>query len=87
MPDGPDSYLHRVGRAGRFGTSGLAITFVATDEDQELLGKVQARYQSLEIFANLVGLMLESQRCQTLLIRALICVRNCWRSVYVFSYD
>src|SRR5271154_687568 len=43
MPDGPDSYLHRVGRAGRFGTSGLAITFVATDEDQELLQKVQAR--------------------------------------------
>jgi ATP-dependent RNA helicase UAP56/SUB2 len=23
------SYLHRVGRAGRFGTKGLAITFVA----------------------------------------------------------
>src|SRR5271170_2202706 len=46
MPDGPDSYLHRVGRAGRFGTSGLAITFVATDEDQELLQKVQARYSN-----------------------------------------
>ena len=46
MPDGPDSYLHRVGRAGRFGTSGLAITFVATDEDQELLQKVQARYST-----------------------------------------
>lgn len=26
---------HRVGRAGRFGTKGLALTFVATDEDQE----------------------------------------------------
>lgn len=50
MPDGPDSYLHRVGRAGRFGTSGLAITFVATDEDQELLGKVQARYSSSRVF-------------------------------------
>jgi ATP-dependent RNA helicase UAP56/SUB2 len=45
MPDSPDTYLHRVGRAGRFGTSGLAITMVATDEDQELLDKVQARYQ------------------------------------------
>jgi len=44
MPDGPDSYLHRVGRAGRFGTSGLAITFVATDEDQDLLKKVQDRF-------------------------------------------
>ena len=45
MPDSPDTYLHRVGRAGRFGTSGLAITMVATDEDQELLDKVQARYE------------------------------------------
>jgi ATP-dependent RNA helicase UAP56/SUB2 len=44
MPDGPDSYLHRVGRAGRFGTSGLAITLVATDEDQDLLKKVQDRF-------------------------------------------
>merc|ERR1712205_51328 len=26
---GADTYLHRVGRAGRFGTKGLAITFVA----------------------------------------------------------
>lgn len=44
MPDSPDSYLHRVGRAGRFGTSGLAISFVATDDDWDLLQKVQARY-------------------------------------------
>jgi ATP-dependent RNA helicase UAP56/SUB2 len=43
MPDLPDTYLHRVGRAGRVGTSGLAITMVASDEDQELLGKVQPR--------------------------------------------
>merc|ERR1712185_782184 len=27
MPDESDSYLHRVGRAGRFGTKGLALTF------------------------------------------------------------
>ena len=33
MPEGADSYLHRVGRAGRFGTKGLAITFVASEED------------------------------------------------------
>merc|ERR1719324_1646029 len=29
MPDDSDSYLHRVGRAGRFGTKGLAITFIS----------------------------------------------------------
>merc|ERR1719392_285381 len=37
MPDDSDSYLHRVGRAGRFGTKGLALTFVSTDEDSEVL--------------------------------------------------
>merc|ERR1712087_520842 len=33
MPDEGDSYLHRVGSAGRFGTKGLAISFVGTEED------------------------------------------------------
>lgn len=41
MPGESDSYLHRVGRAGRFGTKGLALTFVSTDEDAEVLKKVQ----------------------------------------------
>eukprot|EP00490_Sorites_sp_Unknown_P012612 CAMPEP_0114663950 /NCGR_PEP_ID=MMETSP0191-20121206/27932_1 /TAXON_ID=126664 /ORGANISM="Sorites sp." /LENGTH=418 /DNA_ID=CAMNT_0001904829 /DNA_START=101 /DNA_END=1357 /DNA_ORIENTATION=+ len=45
MPDESDSYLHRVGRAGRFGTKGLALTFVATEEDQEVLKKVQERFE------------------------------------------
>merc|ERR1740138_857392 len=45
MPDDSDSYLHRVGRAGRFGTKGLAITFSATDEDNEVLKKVQERFE------------------------------------------
>lgn len=45
MPDDSDSYLHRVGRAGRFGTKGLAITFVGSDEDAEVLKKVQERFE------------------------------------------
>jgi len=45
MPDESDSYLHRVGRAGRFGTKGLALTFVSTDEDAEVLKKVQERFE------------------------------------------
>merc|ERR1711870_165309 len=45
MPDDSDSYLHRVGRAGRFGTKGLAITFVSSEEDAEVLKKVQERFQ------------------------------------------
>jgi len=45
MPDDSDSYLHRVGRAGRFGTKGLAITFSSTDEDGEVLAAVQKRFE------------------------------------------
>ncbi|EOD38224.1 hypothetical protein EMIHUDRAFT_433653 [Emiliania huxleyi CCMP1516] len=40
MPDSSDTYLHRVGRAGRFGTKGLAITFASTDEDAKILEDV-----------------------------------------------
>merc|ERR1719335_115156 len=45
MPGDSDSYLHRVGRAGRFGTKGLAISFVSGDEDAEVLKKVQSRFE------------------------------------------
>merc|ERR1719515_379270 len=45
MPDDSDSYLHRVGRAGRFGTKGLALSFVSTEEDTEVLKKVQQRFE------------------------------------------
>jgi len=45
MPDSADSYLHRVGRAGRFGTKGLAITFVSEASDSEILNKVQERFE------------------------------------------
>ncbi|ORX91570.1 putative ATP-dependent RNA helicase [Basidiobolus meristosporus CBS 931.73] len=45
MPDGADTYLHRVGRAGRFGTKGLAVTFVGADSDLEILNQVQSRFE------------------------------------------
>merc|ERR1712046_337078 len=45
MPEDSDTYLHRVGRAGRFGTKGLAIAFVSTDEDSDVLKKVQERFE------------------------------------------
>ena len=44
MPEVADTYLHRVGRAGRFGTKGLAISFVSSKEDGEVLNSVQARF-------------------------------------------
>lgn len=45
MPTNSNEYLHRVGRAGRFGTKGLAITFVSSDEDKEVLKEVQERFE------------------------------------------
>ena len=41
FPEDPDQYLHRVGRAGRFNTKGMGISFVASDADQEIFDKVQ----------------------------------------------
>lgn len=45
LPTDADSYLHRVGRAGRFGTKGVSISFVSSDEDQEVLKQVEKRFQ------------------------------------------
>lgn len=45
FPDGPDQYLHRVGRAGRFGTKGLAISLISSEEDKQVLKQVQERFQ------------------------------------------
>ena len=39
MPEDKDTYLHRVARAGRFGTKGLAITSVS------VLNEVQERFE------------------------------------------
>merc|ERR1711931_468844 len=44
MPESSDTYLHRVARAGRFGTKGLGITFVAEETDAKILNEVQERF-------------------------------------------
>ena len=44
--EGPaDQYLHRVGRAGRFGTKGVAISFVSSAPDEAALAEVQKRFE------------------------------------------
>ncbi|KAK2193882.1 hypothetical protein NP493_6g02009 [Ridgeia piscesae] len=45
MPEDSDTYLHRVARAGRFGTKGLAITFVSDEKDAKVLNDVQDRFE------------------------------------------
>lgn len=44
-PDNADSYLHRVGRAGRFGTKGLSITFVSSESDEQVMAAIQSRFE------------------------------------------
>jgi len=45
MPEDTDTYLHRVARAGRFGTKGLAITMVSDESDAKTLNEVQDRFE------------------------------------------
>merc|ERR1712126_500196 len=45
MPEDTDTYLHRVARAGRFGTKGLAITSVSDEGDAKILNEVQDRFE------------------------------------------
>ncbi|MCJ1348290.1 Suppressor of the cold-sensitive snRNP biogenesis mutant brr1-1 [Peltigera leucophlebia] len=45
LPSDADSYLHRVGRAGRFGTKGLSISFVSSDADQDVLKSIEKRFE------------------------------------------
>lgn len=45
MPNEADQYLHRVGRAGRFGTKGLSISFISSEKDTEILNAVQSKFE------------------------------------------
>jgi ATP-dependent RNA helicase DDX6/DHH1 len=40
FPKNSETYLHRIGRSGRFGHLGLAINFI-TDEDKENLMRIE----------------------------------------------
>ena len=40
MPESSDTYLHRVGRAGRYNTKGMSITFVTGEEDMKILKEI-----------------------------------------------
>lgn len=35
-----DTYMHRVGRAGRFETKGIAISFIANNEERSILDDI-----------------------------------------------
>ena len=45
LPEDVKTYHHRVGRAGRFGTKGLAISFISKEEDQKLIDEAQKIFE------------------------------------------
>ncbi|XP_075449223.1 ATP-dependent RNA helicase DDX39A-like [Ascaphus truei] len=45
MPEDSNTYLHRVARAGRFGTKGLAVTFVSDEGGAKILNDLQDRFE------------------------------------------
>lgn len=46
MPKDIDDYMHRVGRAGRFETKGMAISFINDFDEEEILNKIQSNFST-----------------------------------------
>ena len=40
----PENYMHRIGRTGRFGTQGLAVTIYDREEDKVALDQIMAHF-------------------------------------------
>ena len=45
MPEDSNTYLHRVGRAGRYNTKGIAISMITSEEDKKVLEEIQSRFE------------------------------------------
>jgi len=45
MPESSNTYLHRVGRAGRYNTKGISISFITSEEDKKVLEEIQTRFE------------------------------------------
>lgn len=50
-----ETYLHRIGRTGRFGKSGIAINFVNSENDMHVLTQIQDHFRN---YSNLFFLFL-----------------------------
>lgn len=44
IPGDPETYLHRIGRAGRFGCQGIAISFVTEGEERTKFDEIVDTY-------------------------------------------
>ena len=48
MSSKADAYVHRVGRAGRFGSKGITITFLASKDDEEVFDELLKTYPTIK---------------------------------------
>ena len=48
MSNTAEAYVHRVGRAGRFGSKGITITFISTDDDQKIFDELLEKYPNIK---------------------------------------
>eukprot|EP00906_Rhabdomonas_costata_P010687 RCo015033 len=46
LAETPETYLHRVGRCGRFGSKGLCIAFVSSQENVNVMKQVRTRFSA-----------------------------------------
>ena len=51
----PDTYLHRIGRTGRFGSNGIALTIYDRDEDKNYLDNIFKHYDMASKVKELQG--------------------------------
>lgn len=64
LPYDSDTYLHRVGRTGRFGTLGIAITLVTQDEQARLLEEFAPEFQTVIEYDSIWQIMLKCDCCK-----------------------
>lgn len=48
-----ETYLHRIGRTGRFGKRGLAINMVDSKFNMNILNRIQEHFSKLNLFTEL----------------------------------
>ena len=52
MPNVPETYVHRIGRTGRAGASGIALSFVDAEERAYLKDIIKLIAQSIPVIEN-----------------------------------
>lgn len=51
----PETYLHRIGRTGRFGKTGVAVTIYDRDIDKQFLDEIISYYSMQSMIKDLNG--------------------------------